>query len=405
MRVVVTGMGCVSAIGGSVDSAWDSALAGRGGAEATAFTVDGGNICVSARVAALKADPMPMLMTRFGRKPILAVDRFANLAAAATMEALDDAGLDAGDVRLERASIVYGACSGGLVSIEGAYQRMFLAGAANPHPLTVPRLMASAPASHLSILFGVQGLCLTVATACASSAHAIAEGMHLIRSGRAETVIVGGTDASLTYGAMQSWDALQATSPAACRPFSRGRDGTILGEGAATLILESEASARQRGAPVHCILAGAGASSDASHMTQPNAASAAAAVRAAHADAGLPLDTALLISAHGTGTMLNDKTETTVLRDVYGAHLAGNRVIATKSAHGHMLGATGAMEFILAIKALVQGIAPPILNYIEADPDCHLPLVLEPEQMAYRAVVSTSFAFGGLNSVLIANLP
>ncbi|WP_421934770.1 beta-ketoacyl-[acyl-carrier-protein] synthase family protein [Phenylobacterium sp.] len=404
-RVVVTGMGCVSAIGQGVDQAWDNVLNGRGGAARQTFPVDGEGVSTEAVVAAVTNDPLPALMAQFGRKPILAVDRFANLAAVATLEALGDAGVEPGQAVLERAAIVYGACSGGLVSIEAAYARMFLTGGGQPHPLTVPRLMSSAPASHLSILFGVRGLCLTVATACASSAHAIAEGMHLIRSGRADMVIVGGADASLTYGAMRSWGALQATSPSACRPFSKGRDGTILGEGGATLILESEVSASRRGARAHCYLAGAGASSDAAHMTQPNAKSAAAAVRAAHEDAGLPLDTGVLISAHGTGTALNDVTESWVLQDVYGAHLSQNRVIATKSAHGHMLGATGAMELILAVKALAHGLAPPILNYLELDPDCELPLVLAPEAITYRAAISASFGFGGLNSVLAVTLP
>ncbi|MDP3745629.1 MAG: beta-ketoacyl-[acyl-carrier-protein] synthase family protein [Phenylobacterium sp.] len=405
-RVAVTGMGCVSALGNGVRETWSSAIAGQGGARPITLTVEGDRaFTTTAVVAALRYDPLPALMARFGRKPIIAVDRFANLAAAATAEALDEAGLGAGSAQLRDAAIMWGACSGGLISIEQAYERMFALGHPNPHPLTVPRLMVSAPASHISILFGVRGLCLSISSACASSAHAIAEGMYLIRSGRAQTVIAGGSDASLSYGGLQSWKALQAISEVACRPFSRDRDGTILGEGAATLILEDEAAARERGAHILCYLTGAGATSDASHMTQPDAESAAAAVRAAHAEAGLPVDEPILISAHGTGTLLNDRMETQALREVYGRALDACRVMATKSAHGHMLGAGGAMEVLLGVQALIHQEAIPTLNFLDEDSECPLPLVLGREAISYRALLSTSFAFGGLNSALIAQLP
>jgi nodulation protein E len=402
-RVAVTGLGCVSALGADLGEAWRKALAGTSGIDIHVVSASEG-IETEAPAAAVKEDPAERLAKRFGRKSIAAVDRFANFAAAATCEALEDAGIEFGSPELRSASIVYGACSGGLHSIESAYHRMFV-DEAGPHPLTVPRLMTSAPASHLSILFGIQGLCLTVATACASSSHAIAEGMHLIRARRADMVVVGGADASLTYGGLLSWRALQAISPTTCRPFSLGRDGTALGEGAATLVLESEDSALRRGARIHCLVAGAGATSDATHMTQPNAESAARAIRDAYADAGLDPAEPILISAHGTGTVLNDQCETRALHSLYGEGLADHRVIATKSAHGHMLGASGAMEFILGIKALTTGFAPPLVNFIAPDPNCQLPLVLAPEPIGYRTLVSNSFAFGGLNSVLIAQRP
>jgi nodulation protein E len=399
-RVAVTGLGCVSGLGANLSEAWENALAGVTGIGPHVVTVSE-DIETTTLAAAVKEDPTQRLSSRFGRKSIMAVDRFSNFGAAATAEALEDAGIELGSAQLQRASIVYGACSGGVHSIESAYARMFI-DRAGPHPLTIPRFMTSAPTSHLSILFGVQGLCLTIATACASSAHAIAEGMHLIRAGRAETVIVGGTDASLTYASLQSWKALQAVSQTACRPFSLGRDGTVIGEGAATLVLESENSAHRRGARIHCLLVGAGATSDASHMTQPNAESAARAVMEAYADAGLDVGEPALISAHGTGTVLNDHCETKVLHSIYSDGLFNHRVIATKSGHGHMLGASGAMEFILGIKALNTATAPPILSFVEGDPNCQLPLVLKPEPISYRTLVSNSFAFGGLNSVLIA---
>jgi nodulation protein E len=191
-------------------------------------------------------------------------------------------------------------------------------------------------------------------------------------------------------------------APDACRPFSIDRKGMVLGEGAATLILEEEEHALRRGARIHAHMAGAGSSADAGHITQPNAESAAAAILAAHKDAGLSADTPLLFSAHGTGTRLNDRAEALALRIAYPSSLDRHRVIATKSAHGHMLGATGAMEFLLGIEALNAQATPPILGFLGPDPECELPLVLAPEAFACDALVSASFAFGGLNCVLIA---
>jgi nodulation protein E len=405
-RIAVTGIGCVSSLGLGISNTWQNLISGKSSAGPKTFTVDGpAQLSTSCVVAQVTTDLVGALTERFGRKRIIAVDRVANLAALATTEALDNAKLTFGSSDLEEAAIIFGCCSGGLVSIESAYERMFALGHTHPHPLTVPRLMVSAPVSHLSMLFGVRGLCLSIGSACASSAHAIAEGMHFIRAGRAKIVIVGGSDGSLTYGGMQSWRALNATSEVACRPFSANRDGTILGEGAASLVLESENSARARNAEIHCFLVGSGATADAAHMTQPSSASAARAVRAAHLDAGLPIDVPLLISAHGTGTSLNDQSEAETLRTVYGENLSSSRVIATKSSHGHMLGAAGAMELIVAILALQRRQAPPILNFLGNDPDCNLPLVLQPETIEYRAAISTSFGFGGLNAALIVNLP
>lgn len=402
-QVVVTGLGCVSALGLGVDAAWARLLANDTGVSVEDVVAAGQPECsVLAPVARVRQDFEGPLVQRFGRKVIGAVDKFSNLAAAATIEAIDDAGLEAGSSQLRDAAILYATTTGGLSSIEAAYQRLFDARLTMVHPLTVPRLMGSGAVSHLSMLLGVRGLCYGIASACASSAHAIGEGMHLIRSGRAEVAIVGGSDASVTYGGVQAWRALQAVSDTACRPFSAGRDGTVLGEGAATLILESEAHARGRGARIYGELAGYGASADATHLTKPNAETAADAVRHAHKDAGLAFDTPLLISAHGTGTILNDVTETAVLSSVYGPGLAQSRVIATKAAHGHMLGAVGAMEFLLALLALQKRIAPPIHGYLAADPACDLPLVLAPESISYDAAISTSFAFGGLNCALIA---
>ncbi len=404
-RVAVTGLGSVSALGENTATAWSNLMNGICGiAEETIRAPGLDDLDFSLPLACIKDDPVPKLRERFGPRQINSVDPFANLAAAATAEALADAGIEIGNPALRDAAILYATTSGGLVTLDDGYSQLFVKRRSSLHPLTVPRIMGSAGVSHLSILFGIQGLAYAISSACASSAHAISEAMHLIRSGRADMVIAGGSDASLTYGNLRAWESLQALSPTTCRPFSAGRDGTAVGEGAATLILEDMESAKRRGARIYAEVAGSGATSDAAHITKPNAERAAAAVMAAHRDAGLDVNEPILLSAHGTGTILNDRTEADVFRTIYGDSLADKRVIATKSSHGHMLGAAGAMEFLLAILAIHKGQAPAILNYIRPDEECRLPLVLQAESIAYKAAMSTSFAFGGLNCALVARL-
>jgi nodulation protein E len=402
-KVVVTGMGCVSGLGSDRASAWKTLMAGDGGIRPVVKFAQGQDaMSFEGLGASVPPDAAKTLNAHFTEKQLSGVDPFSTFAAAATLEAVEDAGLWQPGRGLNEAAIIYGSASGGNLAVEAGYVRMFLQGMSNVHPMTIPRCMSSASVAHLSMLFGIRGHSLAVASACSSSAHAIGEAMHLIRAGRASVVVTGGSEASLTFGSLHSWKALQAMAPDACRPFSIDRKGMVLGEGAATLILEEEEHALARGAHIHAEMAGCGSTSDASHITQPDAESAAAAIRAAHKDAGLSGDAPVLISAHGTGTRLNDRSEALALRMAYPSSLCRHRVIATKSAHGHMLGATGAMEFLIAIEALNAQMAPPILGYLGPDPECDLPLVLAPESIACEAIVSASFAFGGLNCVLIA---
>lgn len=402
-KAVVTGMGCVSGLGEDVASTWQSLLSGKSAITPKTIKVRGlDEYRFDGPIAPSVPNALTNLGKKFSTKQINSVDLFANLGAASTLEALTDAGLIDDNERLEKAAIIYGSASGGNAAIEAAYERVFLNRLPNVHPMTIPRYMSSANVSYLSMIYGVRGHCVAVSSACASSTHAISEAMHLIRSGRASVVITGGSDASLTYGSLRAWAALQAMSSDTCRPFSIDRKGMVIGEGGATLILEEEEHARKRGAKIYAEVAGSGSTADAAHITKPNPANAAAAIRAAHEDAGLSDDGPILYSAHGTGTKLNDNSESIALRLAYPNNIANHRVIATKSAHGHMLGATGAMEFLIAILALRAKTAPPILNYVGPDPDCDLPLVLEPEKISSEIAVSASFAFGGLNSVLIA---
>ena len=404
-KVVVTGMGCVSGLGANKTTTWDNLVAGQSAIRAVTVHPEGEReLSFSGAAAPAVTDALYDLATRYEDKQ-LNVDLFSNFAAAATLEALQDAGIWGDETKLSDAAIIYGSASGGNAAMEAGYLRLFFSRLHNVHPMTIPRLMTSAAASHLSMLFGIRGHCLAISSACASSAHAIGEAMHFIRSGRSSIVITGGSDASLTFGSLQGWRALQAMAPDMCRPFSIDRKGMVLGEGAATLVLEDEEHALKRGAHIYAEVAGAGSTSDAAHLTQPNAERAAAAIKAAHADAQLDEDEPILFSAHGTGTRLNDRSETSAFRLAYPNGASKHVVIATKSAHGHMLGATGAMEFLTAILALTKKIAPPILGFLGPDPECDLPLALEPVNLSCHATVSASFAFGGLNSVLIAKTP
>ena len=296
------------------------------------------------------------------------------------------------------------AARAGNLSVEEGYGRLLHRRAAGVHPLTVPKSMLSATPSHISMLFGIRGTVFALSSACASGAHAISEAMWMIRAGRCEVAICGGSEAAVIFGSWRGWEALKAMAPDTCRPFSADRKGMVLGEGAATLVLEDWEHAVDRGAVILGEMLGSGASADAHHLTAPHGEGAVRALRLAHEDAGVAIDAPVLISTHGTGTALNDKTEAAALRSVYGAGLDDSLLIATKSAHGHLIGAGGALELVLGLEALRAGVAPPILNWTGPDPECDAPLALSPDPIAYDTLVSSSFAFGGLNAVLIAKV-
>jgi nodulation protein E len=405
-RVAVTGLGCVSGLGQGVKPTWDRLAAGEGAVRPLVRPLRPGEEkhIIDGVAAFVDTVDGAALETQLGRRVLAPLDPVSVYAAIATHEALNDAGLMDQPDLLAGAAVLYGSASGGNQTIEEAYIRVFIKGATSIHPLSIPKYMGSASVSQLSMIFGIKGLAFATSSACASSAHAIGEAMHMIRAGRSRIVVTGGSDASLSYGSWLGWKALQAMSPEACRPFSVGRNGMVLGEGAATLVLEDMDHALARGATIYAEVAGMGASSDASDLTRPDGVGAATAMRLAHEDAGAALDAPALISTHGTGTPLNDKMEAVAIREIYGEALARHSVIATKSAHGHLLGGAGAIEFLVGILALREGVAPPVLGYLGPDPECgDLPLAVGAAQpFAADHLVSNSFAFGGLNSVLIA---
>jgi nodulation protein E len=404
VRVAVTGLGCISALGQGVAINWSGLKAGACGIRSLSQRhPDAERLIKDGPAAIIDTVDASAAEAYAGRKVTAQLDPVAAYAVVATHEALADAGLISDPAILAKASIVYGGASGGNNTLEDGYVRILLKGQSSVHPLTIPKTMSSAAVSQLSMIFGIKGVAFAISSACASSAHAIAEASYMIRAGRTKVAIAGGADSSLNFGSWYSWIALQAMAPDACRPFSIDRKGMVLGEGAASLVLEDLDHARARGATIYAEIIGAGGSSDAGHLTAPSAEGAGAAVRAAYAEAAIAADTPVIVSAHGTGTPLNDKTESEVMRGVLGGDLGRHRVIATKSAHGHLLGAGGGLEFLLGVLALREGVAPPILGYLGPDPECDLPLALgRTEAFEAEALVSNSFAFGGLNSVLIA---
>jgi 3-oxoacyl-[acyl-carrier-protein] synthase II len=356
-----------------------------------------------AAVASVAFDPAPW----FNRLQLVGVDRVSQMAVASASLALGDAGgTDAclGSDRF-RCGVFWGCGMGGAGALDAAYRS-----AGRIPPLTIPAFMANAPAGHVSMRLGVLGPVLTYSVACASSAAAIAEGAKAIRCGDIDVALVGGSEALLVPGVIKAWQAMQTLAQAqdgqeaaACKPFSSQRTGFALGEGAACLVLESEAHARARGARAYSELAGWGHSADASHLTKPDAKGQARCLRQALLAAGLlPADVGY-INAHGTATSVGDPVEAQALAEVWGGDWAHTRISSTKAIHGHLLGAAGALEALITVLALKHRQRPVQAHTHEAAPDCPIPLVRpnDMETPGLQAALSTSFAFGGSNVALV----
>jgi len=394
-RVLVTGLGCASAFGLGIEPFWSGLVSGQTGVRSLTWPSgqEAPRVAVGARVWGY--DPSDW----FPPDRVSLLDRFSQFAVLAARQAVADARLR--DDALRTTAVVLGTGCGGKETEEQTYLRLYRDGRPRVHPLTIPRGMPSAPASQVSIDLGAQGPAFCVTSACASSAHAVAQAVLLIRAGHTEVALAGGTDAPFTYGLLRAWEALRVLSPDACRPFDADRNGLVLGEGAGVLVLESEAHAWARGATVYAELAGISLSSDAFHITDPSPDGAAAAMRLALADAHMAPGDIDYINAHGTGTWANDPNETRAIRDVFGPHADGLAVSSTKAAHGHVLGATGALELIATILALRDGMVPPTLNLEHPGQGCDLDYVPgRAARRVLRAALSNSFAFGGLNAVL-----
>lgn len=395
-RVVVTGMGQISALGHDV-SAFEGALsAGRCGI-AQIESLDASSLRMR-HVAEVRAfDAAAALPDR----PVQWLDRFAQLALVAALEAVRSAGITWTDETRERTAVVTGSAGGGQITYDEGYGELYRRGRQRVHPLSVPRIMTNAGASQIATEFGIHGPTYTVSTACASSNHAIGQAFRMVRSGEVELAVAGGSEAPFSFGYLKAWEAARALDPDTCRPFSRDRKGTILGEGAAMLVLEPLESAVRRGATIQGEIVGFGMSADAGHLTQPSGAGAVRAMRGALADAGLPADAIDYINAHGTGTPLNDSVEAAAIHEVLGARARRVPVSSTKSMHGHTQGAAGALEAVATLLALRTGVIPPTANFTEPDPACELDVVPNQAREAVaRHALSNTFAFGGLNAVL-----
>ncbi|WP_431299717.1 beta-ketoacyl-[acyl-carrier-protein] synthase family protein [Tabrizicola sp. BL-A-41-H6] len=391
-RVVITGAGTVNALARDVAGTIAAFRAGVCGIGALNFRdVER----LSVRVGAAVVDWPPE--DTFERSVLPLYDRFTQFAVAAGREAMQSAGLDGG--LGPRAGCIMGSAAGGISTWEDSYRAVFADGRNRVSPLVVPRLMHNAAASHLSMLHGLQGPVFTVASACASSNHAMGLAMQLIRSGAADVMLTGGSEAMLCFGGIKAWEGLRVLSPDACRPFSADRTGLVMGEGAAVLVFEAEDHARARGAKVLAEVAGFGMTSDAGDIVAPSVDGAARAIRAALEDAGMAASDVGYVNAHGTGTAANDRTETAALRHVFGDRMPP--VSSTKAMHGHAIGATGAIEIIACLMALNEGVLPPTIGYRQPDPDCAIDVVANVARAArVEAVLSNAFAFGGLNAVL-----
>ena len=391
-RVVVTGIGTVNALAHDVPGTLASFRAGRCGIGPLGFRdADRLSIRIGAEVRDWSAGE------HFLASDLPLFDRVTQYALVAGAEAVAMAGLPQGIG--SRGGVILGTAAGGIQTWEDSYRAVFAEGRTRVSPLTVPRLMHNAPASHLSIRHGLSGPVLTVASACASANHAMGLAMQQIRLGAADVMLTGGADAMLCFGGIKAWEGLRVLAPDACRPFSLGRKGMVIGDGAGVLVFEAEDHARARGARVLAEMAGFGMTADAGDIVAPNVEGAVRAMRAALVDAGMMPEEVGYINAHGTGTLANDRAEAAAIRAVFGE--SPPPVSSTKAMHGHAIGATGALEAIACIQALTERLLPPTIGYQAADPDCALDVVPNEARAAQvGAVLSNAFAFGGLNAVL-----
>jgi beta-ketoacyl-acyl-carrier-protein synthase II len=402
-RVVITGIGVFASTGRNAASFFETLVQGR---SAIRRIQQFDPSALSVQIGAEIPDYDPLAY--FPAKRLDLLDRFSQFALLASKEAMDSSGIQLRDEERPRFGVVTGTGMGGATTFETGYFKLFAEHATRLHPFTIPKIMHNAATSQICMDFGAQGPSMTTATACSSSGHAIGEAFHLIKYGMADVMLTGGAESPLTFGMIRSWESVRVLATGngdpskACRPFSADREGLVMGEGAAMFLLEDLEHARQRGAKIYAEIAGFGMTSDASHITQPSIDGPARAVRMALAEAGVNPEEVDYINAHGTGTRVNDITETQVIKEVFRDHARKVAISSTKSMHGHVMGATGAVEMAATIQAIDRGVIPPTANYTQPDPECDLDYVPnQAREMPVRVAVSNSFAFGGLNAVLL----
>jgi nodulation protein E len=398
-RVVVTGLGAITPLGHTVSAYWDGLKGGISGLGP--ITLTGTPEQLTQKVAAeIKGyDPLQ----HFEERELATLDRVSQIAVVAAREAVANSRLSFDLPLSVRTACIIGCGVGGMMTLDDTYRRVYLEQKKRVFPLSIPRLMVNAPASQISMHCGIRGPTYVIASACASATHAIGAAFHMVRSGAVDCAVTGGSEACISFGTLRGWEAMRVMAPEVCRPFSIGREGMMIGEGAAIMVLEPLERAQARGAEIYGEIVGFGMSADAGDLTAPDVGGMSRAMDGALTDAGLEPQNIQYVNAHGTGTAANDATETKALHQVFGEHARRLAVSSTKSMVGHALGAAGALEMVATVMAIRHGIAPPTIGYQGLDPACDLDYV--PNQaraMKIDIAMSSSFAFGGLNAVLAA---
>ncbi len=396
-RVVITGLGVISSLGLNRTEFWTSLSQGISGIFPMEL-VDRSQLRFQngAEVRGYRPEDF------FGEDRLSIYDRFTQFGMIAAREAFVTSGIEFTPQLTEGTAIVTGTAVGGQTTEDAAFENLYLRKKGRFNPLSIVRVMANALASNISMEYGIKGPAFTLSTACSSANHAIGHAFWMIRNGIVDAALAGGSEAPFSLGNLKAWEAMRVVAPETCRPFSKNRNGLILGEGAGILVLENRERALARGAVVRGEIVGFGMCSDAHHITQPSAEGAGRAMKAALADASLPPESVGYINAHGTATPANDSMETAAIRAVFDKHAGRLAVSSTKSMHGHALGAAGALEAIGTILGLQNGILPPTANFTEHDPACDLDVIPNlPRKVSCEYALSNSFAFGGLNAVLV----
>jgi len=395
-RVVITGLGVISSLGKNSIEFWD--MLSRGVPSIRPMeSVD--RACLrfqnAAEVRGYRTSD------HFNEEQARLLDKFVQFGLVAAREAITSSGIERIPRLRERTGVITGSALGGQGMEDEAFAELYLRGRTRVHPLSIPRVMANALTSHISMQYGFTGPSYTVSTACSSANHAIGQAFWMIRDGLIDAALAGGSEAPFSFGNLKAWEAMRVVSQDTCRPFSKFRDGIILGEGGAMLVLEARDLAVSRGACIQGEIVGFGMSSDAYHITQPKPEGAAQAMKMALDDAALKPEMIGYINAHGTGTPANDSSEVRGIRAAFGKHAERLAVSSTKSMHGHALGAAGALEAVATVLSLRNNCLPPTANFVERDPECDLDIIPNlPRDASCEYALSNSFGFGGLNAVI-----
>ena len=395
-RVVITGAGVVSSLGMDLTTNFKSLSEGKNGIGPIDF-LNAERLSIRIGGQIHNFDPN----NHFSKQEKSIYDKFTQFALIASKQAVSSSGIELKDKDSTEIGVILGTAGGGLQTQDENYRQVYEEGKNRVHPLIVPKLMNNAAASNVSIKFNAKGPCFTIASACSSSNHAMGLALNLIRSGAIKVAITGGSESMLCFGGIKAWEGLRIMSKESCRPFCQTRDGMVQGEGAAIFIFENYQNAKKRGANILAEVAGFSMTSDAKDIVNPSQKGAARAILGALKDAKFNPEDIGYINAHGTGTLVNDKTECAAIKEVFKTHTKEIMISSTKSMHGHLIGGTGAVELLACLLALNDNIIAPTINYRKNDPDCDLDVV--PNTARHKnvnCVLSNSFAFGGLNAVL-----